>query len=134
MFALLPLSLFYCPGVFFISPPQEAENLLAEAGLLAAVVDFNTDIVAGGKASSVEGGEALARKEQGVQGVQRGDQVGAEAEGPGTGHGGEVVARQRVRRLFASQQQRLSVVEMGVYDRFRSEAEELDEDFTGNFS
>uniref|UniRef100_A0A7S0WRI5 S-adenosyl-L-methionine-dependent methyltransferase n=1 Tax=Chlamydomonas leiostraca TaxID=1034604 RepID=A0A7S0WRI5_9CHLO len=87
---------------------RDAENLLAEAGLLAAVVDFNTEAAAAGRLV-----------------VQ---------EGPAPGHGGEELASQRVRRLFTSQQLRLSLVEMGVYEEFRSEAEGLDEDFTGNFS
>jgi hypothetical protein len=36
--------------------------------------------------------------------------------------------------LFTSQQQRMSLIEMGVYDMHVAAAEETDEDFFGNFS
>ncbi len=36
--------------------------------------------------------------------------------------------------LFSCQQMRLSLEQMGIYDRHRSSAEELDEDFSDNFS
>lgn len=40
----------------------------------------------------------------------------------------------RVRRLFTAQQQRLSLLEMGMYEDHSAEAESIDEDFFGNFS
>lgn len=84
---------------------QEGENLLAEAGLLSAVVDFSSEAVSCGRL-----------------------QAAADAE---VGFGGAQLAAQRVRRLFTGQQLRLSLEEMGVYERHVAVAQEVEEEYDG---
>jgi O-methyltransferase involved in polyketide biosynthesis len=64
-----------------------------------------------------------------------GTAVAAEAELRAAGRwGGERAPGDAPRWLFSAQHQRLSLAEMGVYERHAAAAEEADEDFFGNFS
>lgn len=91
-------------------PAQQAANLLGEFGLLGAVRDF-------GSAGADYAAEA---------GATRGAWERLVAQ-----HG---VVGEEVPRLFCAQHTRLSLVQMQVRDDHIRAAEEVGEDFFGNFS
>ncbi len=99
-------------------PPraQEAESLLAEHGLLSAVMSLEDPAV-----------DPAGRWTPELQ-----EQHRRQAEQQAAGEGGQ--GRGGQRWLFTAQQLRLSYAQMGVYERHAAAAMEVDEDFTDNFS
>jgi hypothetical protein len=91
---------------------QEADNLLAEAGLLGAVYDYAT----------ADGGQYKRWEEQ--------DTSAADGQEEGT------AADLAPRWICTGQQLRLSLAQMGIYDEWSNEFEEADfgDDYIGNVS
>jgi hypothetical protein len=121
---------------------QEAENLLAECGLLSTVLGYDSEAVSGGRGVHFEEEEELQRSGDPLAGahvlhqdastlmaplVARGSSQPSAAEStPG-------VSERRQRWLFTSQQLRLSLAEMGVYEAHVA-ANDIDEDYFDNIS
>jgi hypothetical protein len=96
---------------------REAENLLAEAGLLGAVFSHEQ--------------ESYSRWQQ-QQDLQESLQDSREQEGEAAGSGEDMAPRW----LCTAQQLRLSLEQMGIYEDWSSEFADADagDDFIGNFS
>ena len=92
-------------------PRSECENVLASSGLLGTVIELQDEARRQGRLPE-QAEDKAAHTE-----VDLG-QVGEEAW----------------QWLFTSQHQRLSLAEMGTYSDHVGAAEEVDEDFFGNFS
>lgn len=103
---------------------QEADNQLAEAGLLGAVYDYAT----------ADGGQYKRwQQEEGeVADVQASSSSSSESSGGSVGDGAVVGPRW----IVTGQQLRLSLAQMGIYDEWSTEFEEADfgDDFIGNVS
>jgi hypothetical protein len=108
---------------------SEVDNALAEVGLLGASYAHGDGLAGGGY------GRLLAAPAGGGGGAEAAAAPGAlEGGAEGHGDGGGAAEGARERWLFASQQMRMSLAQMGIYQDHVGAAEETDEDFFGHFS
>ncbi|KAF5839045.1 leucine carboxyl methyltransferase-domain-containing protein [Dunaliella salina] len=132
---------------------KEAEHILAEVGFLSTVLPFGTDATSYGRwshASRQEYDEACSsqapdsiRSEHESQCLTAGSEQ-SHFDGEARSQSGSpasssdlnsTIGNDAARKwLFTSQQMRLSFAQMDVYTTHLAAAEEVDEDFTGNFS
>lgn len=124
-------------------PRAEGDNLLAEMGLLGALLPFGGPDTNYGRwrpqwdasGSSGSAGDASSGSAGGAPQDAAAEGPGQVWEGEAGGAGeGEVEGAGVQRWLFTAQQARLSLAEMDTYQAHKDEYESMGEDFFGNFS
>lgn len=100
---------------------RQANCILADAGLLGSTYAFSHELVSCGRWQEDWG---TSSQPTGQQGTSLGGSLSMQS----------VNIEEEERWVFAAQQQHLSLAEMEAYEVHKSSAEELDEDFHGNFS